>query len=179
MFGFRSASVAALRKHSRGRPIRTPRGDAAFSNERPFLQDEVGLAGVRIEVLAGYGLAVKKSRPGFEESTGGARIGIAMLSQPRQSALDAGPMTDKTVSHRRFFGIVCWNEPGPIAGGSRTYIERTVGRSQDGGLGAATTFEAPASTDSSDSCRSPLIKLSRRAFICQHMRRPPTERAQP
>src|SRR5260370_27410251 len=38
MSGFRSASAAALRKHSRGRPIRTPRGNAAYSNERPFLR---------------------------------------------------------------------------------------------------------------------------------------------
>jgi len=35
--------------------------------------------------------------------------------------------------------------------GSRAYIERTVGRSQDGRLGAATTFEVPASANSSDS----------------------------
>src|ERR1700692_1978913 len=34
--------------------------------------------------------------------------------------------------------------------GSRAYIERTVGRSQDGRLGAATTFEVPASANSSE-----------------------------
>ena len=34
--------------------------------------------------------------------------------------------------------------------GSRAYIERTVGRSQDGWLGAATTFEVPASANSSE-----------------------------
>src|ERR1700733_13171442 len=34
--------------------------------------------------------------------------------------------------------------------GSRAYIERTVGRSEDGRLGAATTFEVPASANSSE-----------------------------
>jgi hypothetical protein len=34
--------------------------------------------------------------------------------------------------------------------GSRAYIERTVGRSQDGRLGAATTFEVLASANSSE-----------------------------
>src|ERR1700678_1977980 len=34
--------------------------------------------------------------------------------------------------------------------GSRAYTERTVGRSQDGRLGAATTFAVPASANSSD-----------------------------
>ena len=34
--------------------------------------------------------------------------------------------------------------------GSRAYIERTVGRSQNGRLGAATTFEVPASVNSSE-----------------------------
>ena len=34
--------------------------------------------------------------------------------------------------------------------GSRAYIARTVGRSQDGRLGAATTFEVPASANSSE-----------------------------
>src|ERR1700692_155121 len=34
--------------------------------------------------------------------------------------------------------------------GSRAYIERTVGRSQDGRLGAAATFEGPAPANSSE-----------------------------
>src|SRR5258708_13390135 len=81
MLDFRSASAAALRKHSRGRPIQTPRGNAAYSNERPFLRMKSASLAYASERSPATALRLKASAQDSRNRRGGPAAAAPSLTR--------------------------------------------------------------------------------------------------